>query len=378
MKKPLILIVDDDPEIRRLLQQILSSRHHLLHAGNGNDGLAIARERLPDLIISDVMMPGSDGFEFCASVRTDPLLHRVPFLLLTGLSDLNHKLRGLEHKADDYVTKPFHPEEIAARVHNLLEKRRLEIELEGRLKQMESELALARSVQQQLVPTRIPPLPNAQFETLYRPIAELGGDFFEFIVLPDRLGLFICDVAGHGIPAALVASMVRIVLGNAAMDARGPGDLLCRLNRQLLQAEGGRYVTAFYATIDLRTLQIRFSSAGHIPPLLMRENSVIPLEAHGPLLGAFEKDSWDEEVFGLQPGDRLFFYTDGVIDSRNPAGDHYGEERLIARLLKDRAAPARFMLDSLFQDLTRFAAERAFVDDLTAFAIDITGAARYH
>jgi len=370
--RPLILIVDDDPEIRGLLQKVLVEGHELMHAGDGNQALQAARERVPDLIISDVMMPGMDGFEFCVRVRTDPLLQRTPFLLLTGLSDLNHKLRGLEHRADDYVTKPFHTEEIAARVHNLIDKRRLEQELEARLKQMESDLALARSVQRQLLPVRIPPLPNAHFETLFRPIAELGGDFFEFVVLPDRLGLFICDVAGHGIPAALMASMVRIVLGNAAIDAGGPGDLLCRLNRQLLQTAGERYVTAFYATIDLRTLQIRFSSAGHIPPLLIRDGSAIPLEAHGPLLGAFPKDEWDEAVFGLKRGDRLFFYTDGVTDCRDPSGEHYGEERLVRRLLKDRASSARFMLDSLFQEISDFVDGRAFADDITAFAIDIT------
>ncbi|HMX55746.1 MAG TPA: fused response regulator/phosphatase [Leptospiraceae bacterium] len=370
-KKPLLLIVDDDPNIRAILQNILAENHNLLHANDGIEGLGVARKSLPDLIISDVMMPGMDGFEFCASIRSDPFLRRIPILLLTGEHDLGSKLKGLHQRADDYVTKPFHAEEIEARVSNLLEKRRLERELQQRLEEMQNDLALARNVQQQLLPVRIPPLPNAHFETLYRPIAALGGDFFEFVVLPDRLGLFICDVAGHGIPAALVASMVKIVLANVAMDAAGPGDLMVRLNRQMIQSTGERYVTAFYATLDLSTLQMQFASAGHIAPILVRNGALIPLEAHGPLLGAFPKDHWGEEVVALQPRDRVFFYTDGVIDCRNKSEEHFGEERLNSCLLAHQGATARFFLDQLYHEISHFVGDRNFADDITAFVIDL-------
>ncbi len=372
-ERPVILIVDDDPEMRSLLQFILNDKHELMHAGDGTTGLALARQNLPDLIISDVMMPGIDGFEFCAMVRSDSHLERVPFLLVTSMNDLSHKIRGLKHRADDYVTKPFHVEEIVARVHNLLEKHRLERELAKRVREMEEDLSLARSVAHNLMPVRIPPLPNARFETLFRPIADMGGDFFEFVVLPDRLGLFICDVAGHGIPATLVATIVKIVLGNAAMDATSPGDLLCRLNDQLLQTVRDRFVTAVYATIDLRTLQMRFSSAGHIPPLLVRQGMIVPLEASGPLLGAFHKEHWEEAVIDLKEGDRLFFYSDGITDCWNPSGDHFGEDRLLKRLIADQAAPSRLMLDRLYQEICEFTQGRPFTDDITAFAIDVTG-----
>ena len=121
-KKPLLLIVDDDPDIRAILQNILAENHNLLHANDGIEGLGVARKSLPDLIISDVMMPGMDGFEFCASIRSDPFLRRIPILLLTGEHDLGSKLKGLHQRADDYVTKPFAFAEMLARIRALLRR----------------------------------------------------------------------------------------------------------------------------------------------------------------------------------------------------------------------------------------------------------------
>jgi sigma-B regulation protein RsbU (phosphoserine phosphatase) len=212
-----------------------------------------------------------------------------------------------------------------------------------RLGAVESELATARTIQMSIIPRTPPRVNGLEIASVYSPATEVAGDFFDFIRVDDeRLGVLVADVSGHGVPAALVASMLKIALATQSAHAAAPATLLANLHALFRGKLERQHITAAYAFIDTTNGALRVASAGHPPPLIRRANgSVEELETPGTVLGRFANFEAADVEATLAPGDALLLYTDGVTEAmksvtRQPSsvirGDEemWGDERLRA------------------------------------------------
>lgn len=207
-----------------------------------------------------------------------------------------------------------------------------------RLGAIDSELATARRIQMSIIPRDSPNVPGLEVATIYRPASEVAGDFFDFIRIDrDRLGVFVADVSGHGVPAALVASMSKIALESRKALAARPAELLVALNTLFFGKLERQFITAAYLFIDTKVGEVRLASGGHPAPLLRRrDGSIEELTADGIVLGRFEIIHLAERVVPFVEGDSLFVYSDGITEAIGANGEMWGEERLRAAIAGTR------------------------------------------
>ncbi|HET8773425.1 MAG TPA: PP2C family protein-serine/threonine phosphatase [Thermoanaerobaculia bacterium] len=198
---------------------------------------------------------------------------------------------------------------------------------------LEGELATAREIQRSILPTAMPSVRGLRFTTRYDPASSVAGDLYDFVAVDDaHAGVLVADVAGHGVPAALIASMVKVAVSSHARLASDPAALLRELNATLRRDVRRNFVTATFLWLDMDAHTVTVSNAGHPPPVLLRGNDVIELGPHGVLLGRFAIASYSASTVALEPGDRIVAWTDGIPEARNARGEQFGEERLLASL----------------------------------------------
>jgi sigma-B regulation protein RsbU (phosphoserine phosphatase) len=199
-----------------------------------------------------------------------------------------------------------------------------------RLGAVESELATARTIQMSILPREHPRVNRLEIATVYTPAAEVAGDFYDFLrVDDDHLGTLVADVSGHGVPAALVASMLKVALASQSAHAAEPSELLAQLNALFCGKLQRQFITAVYAFVDATTGVVRVASAGHPPPFVRRANGEVEeLLASGVILGRFAAVRCEEISITLAAGDALVLYTDGVTEAMGEREEMFGEERL--------------------------------------------------
>ena len=248
---------------------------------------------------------------------------------------------------------------------------------------MEQELALARQVQQSVLPRTFPEIPGYHFAARNEPARQVGGDFYDVIPLADdRFGLVIADVSDKGMPAALYMALTRSLILAEARRERSPAAVLANVNQILLELGGpgmselgepSMFVTVFYGVVDRAARRLTYARAGHDRPLLVRGKAVQELGGQGTLLGLLEGDQLglSEERIDLAPGDRLVLYTDGLVDSLSPEGESYGEERLKAFLAVHGDLPPRELCDAAFAELAAFQGGAEQYDDMAVLATEV-------
>ncbi len=198
---------------------------------------------------------------------------------------------------------------------------------------LEGELATAREIQLSILPTTMPSVRSLRFAARYDPASSVAGDLYDFVAVDEaHAGVLVADVAGHGVPAALIASMVKVAVSSHARLASDPAELLRELNATLRRDVRRNFVTATFLWLDMDARTVTVSNAGHPPPVLIRGNDVVELGPHGVLLGRFAIASYLSSTVALEPGDRIVAWTDGIPEARNARGDQFGEERLFALL----------------------------------------------
>lgn len=219
-----------------------------------------------------------------------------------------------------------------------------------------------------LLPSAPPAWPELRWGVHHAPLEHLGGDYYDIAQPdPDHLGILIADASGHGIAAAMVAIMSRIAFAEVAGGTTRPGEVLAAINRRLQGLADERFVTAFYAVLDRRTRVLTYASAGHPYPLRYsrRTGTVHPLPAQGFLLGIMPDEVYREREVTLEPGDRLCFYTDGLIEARDEIGEAYGADRLRACLTAHGTEPADRLAKLVLADQQEFRGGHPLSDDVT-------------
>ena len=359
-----VMVVDDSRMQRRILtSQLTRAGYTVLEAGSGDEALALAKADPPDLVISDLMMPGMSGIEFCQALRRQVQGNYVYFILLTSRTETAEVARGLDGGADDFLTKPVSGEELRARIaagerilgmeRQLTEKNRLLSstleELQALYDAIDRDLMEAKKLQQSLVHERHHDFGMAEVSLLLRPSGHVGGDLVGFFAInARRVGFYSIDVSGHGITSALMtARLAGFLSGNSPeqnialvltemgiYDAHPPEEIARQFNRIVLrEMQTESYFTMAYADVDLISGKVAMVQAGHPHPAIQRADGRVEYFGTGGLpVGLVEPASWEAFEARLDPGDRLFLMSDGITEAEDAGGVQLGEEGL-ARLM---------------------------------------------
>jgi serine phosphatase RsbU (regulator of sigma subunit) len=376
-KKKVVLVVDDAPANIRVVNEILHETYQVRIATNGAKALELANATPPaDLILLDVVMPGMDGYEVCTRLKADPATRDIPVIFLTGQTETTDETKGFEVGAVDYIHKPFSPAVVAARVHTHLALRAMREELARQLQAIRSELETARQIQLSILPQEIPKLTGLDIAARYIPMTSVAGDFYDFLVLDEkRIGILVADVSGHGMPAALIASMIKIAFAAQSAHACDPVEVLLGLNRALCGKFQDHYVTAAYALIDTEARTLRYAGAGH-PPLVVRDSlsgTTRCIVENGLFLGYFPEAEYTAIEIPFREGDWLLLYTDGIPEMMDKSDEQFGEERLKLFLEEQHGLGVARFVDSLLERLSIWSGHAAGedpADDVTLLAVN--------
>ncbi|MBU2590988.1 MAG: SpoIIE family protein phosphatase [Nitrospinae bacterium] len=314
--RPVVLIVDDNPINVKLLVVIMCNHYDLLTAQSGAEGREIALKEQPDLILLDIMMPGEDGYETCAKLKNNPQTANIPVIFVTAMGDTSSKVKGLSMGSVDYITKPFEKDEILARVglHLKLDNSRKKILQESkaqtiRLKQ------LGQAQRDMLVlPADIP---EASFGVNYVSLLEAGGDFYDVFKVSDGVyGYFMADISGHNISTSYGASALKALIYQNVKDGATPEAMFDSLNSAMKKVlSSGTYLTACYCLLDRNKSELQLVNCAHLPIIHIKGGESYQLfKSNGPVIGAFDSVAVNPVKVPVQPGDRVFIYTDGLIE----------------------------------------------------------------
>ena len=241
------------------------------------------------------------------------------------------------------------------------------------LGEMKQELELARRIQLSILPAEFPASTVFHVAAKYVPMTSVAGDLYDFLMAGDRqVGLFIADVSGHGVPAALIASMVKMAATSQRANAAHPAKLLTGMNEALCGNTQGQYVTAAYVHLNADTREMRYAAAGHPAMLLLRGGRVTEIHENGLLLSASEQSAYSEKTLPLEPGDRLLLYTDGLIEARNAQGQMFGEESLFAAMRNTAGDAVADAADRIIASVQQ--CSKSQDDDLTVLVCDFLAA----
>ena len=287
-----------------------------------------------------------------------------------GVLDLEHTKRGFftdDHKRT--VTT------LAAQVAIAIENARLYEEIARQEKRLERDLALARELQFRLLPQSLPKLANLEVAAKFAPARAIGGDLYDFVNYSlDHLGMVIGDVSGKGAPAAIYAALVSGILRSHAPIEPGPAEMLRAVNFSLGERRiEGQFVSLIYAVWDDRSRAVRIANSGLPRPLYVHDGKIEVIEATGLPLGLFDDAEYDELTFKAKPGDMFVFFSDGILDARNRAGDMFGRHRTEAIIAGCADISADCVVKSLFKAVTEHAAGEEAFDDETVVAIKVKG-----
>ena len=364
-----ILLVDDNPTNLQVLFQTLDGIGcKLLIAKNGEIAISIAGKALPDLILLDIMMPGIDGYEVCRQLKSNAATSDIPVIFLSALGDTEDKVKGLQLGAVDYITKPFQPDEVIARVNTHLTIHRLKREVESQKDQLEHELEVVSAVQRKLLPKQLPVIDGFKLAVHYETSRYAGGDYYDILELPDNCwGFLIADAEGHSAPAAVLMAMTCALFRSYPGSASDPAEVLHYLNEHLCKVADPSFMTALYAYYDVNAQTMRMARAGHPLPMIFRHSDKKAIELPCPGVYPLGIEPYEIEIpvteTKLEPGDRFLIYTDGLTERFDMGGKTYGEERLLRLLAIDSADDPQGVIAAIMADVEQFAGERPADDD---------------
>jgi phosphoserine phosphatase RsbU/P len=244
---------------------------------------------------------------------------------------------------------------------------------ERRLLSIEKELEVARQLQFSILPTNIPEIQNVRIAVAYRPMTAVAGDFYEFVPADrKRIGFLVADVTGHGVPAALIASMIKVAMLSVEPCAPDPREVLRGLNRILFKQLHEQYVSAAYLWIDPEHSKALYSAAGHPPLLRWREGRLDRIESNGLLFGVIADPEYPVCELAIRTGDRLLLYTDGLIEPQNSIGEYFGDRKLEEVIRKNQSRPPAELLEQMLWEIRAWQpTSLPQQDDITLIVIDV-------
>lgn len=392
-----ILVVDDSRAQRSLMSKTLSRQgYEVEEAGSGIDALRLFAAQDFDLILSDWMMPGMDGLALCQAIRAQQAKGYVYFILLTSNSDKDAVARGLDVGADDFLAKPFNPDELRARIaaggrilsmeRELQETNRLVSSALAELKtlydSLDRDLVEARKMQQSLVRESFRDWGRAEVSLLLKPCGHVGGDLVGFFDAgKDHIAFYSIDVSGHGIASALLTARLASYLSegspthNIALIERECGDhrrqppemVAAQLNTLLTKDMlSEHYFTMLFGYLDMTTGRVDFAQCGHPNAVVLNRSGRADFIGQGGMpIGLISAAEFERQSMTLQPGERLIFYSDGFTECEDTGGNQIEEQGFGEILEKNSGLTNDMMFDAIVWDLDLFCGGQEFSDDLS-------------
>lgn len=395
-----ILFVEDEPDLAAALEATFEdadARDFVVHrAPSLATAINLLGSHQIDLILLDLNLPDSHGLETFAKIQR--IAPELPVIILSGVSDEALAVESVRAGAQDYVVKGSMSVQVLVRAARYaLERKQLQRQLADYACQlrihneaMTTELKMARDIQRAYLPLGDADFPRKaapqsallHVHSRFQPAAELGGDFFDILEVSDNeVGIFICDVMGHGVSAGLVAGIVRGLIEEARPYADEAGAFLAELNRGmrsvLCHTDGRIFATAFYLIADLAGEELRYANAGHPAPLFREGKSgdvrtlAVGPGGQGPALGLFEDATYLVSRRKIRPNDLIVLYTDGLYEASDSHGATFGAERLFRDLRSQGHLPTPQLFDYVLQDARDFSGRETFEDDVCILGVQM-------
>ena len=380
-----ILSVDDENDLELLLTQyfrrkIRKGEYDFHFAHNGLEALTmLLKEKDFDIILSDINMPEMDGLTLLTKINEmqNPALKCI---MVSAYGDMGNIRQAMNNGAFDFATKPIDLDDLSVtiekaieQIHYIKEMQKEHNELTG----IKGDLAVAREIQQAILPRIFPPFPE-EANTLdiaadMNAAKDVGGDFYDFFRIDnDRIGFIIADVSGKGVPAAIFMAVARTLIRATGIRGVSPAECMTYSNA-LLSQESVNYmfVTVFYGIYNIRTGEVTYTNAGHNPPYLMKvDGSVVELPLSKDIVaGAIDDYEFTEDTLQLEKGDTLLLFTDGVTEAIDKDEKDYGDERLRKLLGQCSKLSCQEIVDKVKADVKAFVGEAEQSDDITLLAL---------
>ncbi|MBD1920579.1 SpoIIE family protein phosphatase [Microcoleus sp. FACHB-831] len=376
-----ILIIDDDPAIQMLLKRTLhNAGYEVTVASDGEMGLTQAKQLRPAMVICDWIMPRMNGLEVCRNVKDTPELSTTFFVLLTSLGSIEDRIKGLDAGADDFLCKPIEMSELKAKVRAGMRLHQLGRDLQIQKQLLEAELAEAADYVCSILP---PPMtePPVTIDSRFIPSRQLGGDGFDYYWLDrDHLAIYLLDVAGHGLRAALPSISVMNLLKSKALgkiDYYQPSDVLKGLNQTFqMTNRNDKYFTAWYGVYNPVKRTLVYSSGGHPPAVLISGKSaattqVKRLKTPGLPIGMFPDTEYRDELCQVDSFSTLYIFSDGIYEINQPDDVIWGLDAFI-ELLAGCRNTAGSNIETILHSVQAVNPKDYFDDDLSLLEINFS------
>jgi sigma-B regulation protein RsbU (phosphoserine phosphatase) len=379
--QPRVLIADDQPDVLEALRLLLKGHGYMTEAVTSPAALFDAMTQKEfDLILMDLnyardTTSGREGLDLLARLKAAE--NAPPIVVMTGWATVGLAVEAMQQGIGDFVEKPW----VNSRLLDILQKqvqigrdrREARQQAIASTRAQERESAEARSIQQGFLPKDIPQLAGYEIVGAWQPARVVGGDYYD--VLPfgrETLGVCIGDVAGKGLPAALLMSNLQAAFRGFASPAVSPEALCDKLNSLICRnIASDRFITFFYAQLDGVARQLRYTNAGHNAPIVThKDGSHDRLREGGGILGVFPVQAFDMGVYDLAAGDRVLLFTDGVTEACNPEGEEFGDARLLQLLEENRELSAEDLQRKILSVVAEFCRGH-WHDDATLIAIAV-------
>ena len=372
-----VLIADDQAHILEALQFLLRGRGFSTEAVTHPARVLRALETehfdavLMDLNYSRGTVEGEEGLELVSRIRSlDSLL---PVVVMTAWSSVDLAVEAMRRGASDFVQKPWENHELIEKLQHQLSSARAQRKVQ---RQHDEELEEARRIQDSLLPKKLPSIPGYEIAAMTQPLRFVGGDYYNVARLGEhQTAVCIADIAGKGLPAALLMSSVQAALKPLMWQKLAPRELCHRLNRILCDVTPvGKFISFFYAVLDSANHRLTYCNAGHNPPLLVRaDGSTTELEAAGAVLGQFPQWSYEQSELQMQSGDKLLIFTDGLVEACNANDEFFGEQTLIDIARENLNSSAEDLMATLIRAASQHTAQH-FQDDASLIVLKAAAA----
>lgn len=378
-----IIVVDDEPVMRQMLGRALARfGFSVTQCSGGAEAIRQLEDRQGEaLLVLDYAMPQLNGAEVCQRVRSHahPGIAQTPIILLTAFAGEAREVECFEAGADDFVSKPVNLPVLKARIETHLRLALLRAQLQAQNRQLEEwrmirefDMEAAGLVQQAMIPRKLPELAGWKFALRCQPLIEVGGDSYDGLFLPDGgLLIWIADATGHGVSAALVTVLIKLLFRHALEEVSEPGAAIERVNHEFIEIfKGHSFLTVACVVIHPDQGKVRTAGAGHPPVIVVRKDGEVEaLPSSAPPVGLLLPGSLKEREAQLEPGDALLLVTDGVYGVCDTQGTRYSFARLTQGMRGIQARDPEALIAATLAQARRFAQGGPCDDDVALIAM---------
>ena len=374
---PRTLIADDQPDVLAALRLLLKGEGYQTEGANSPRAILDAiKKRDFDVLLMDLnyardTTSGKEGLDLISRIQAED--NSLPIVVMTAWGTVDLAVEAMRRGVRDFVQKPWENSRLLTVLRMQIEQGRTRRRLQQKASQLQSELQEAREIQQRLMPARTIRFEGFEVSCAWRAARTIGGDYIAAFPLSERhAALCVADVAGKGLPAALMMSNLQAALKSVASEDLMPHDLCTQLNHLMCDNTPiNKFISFCYGLLDIRRRVLHFTNAGHNPPLLVRSNGQVSrLAMGGRVLGALTDSSYEQQEIELSSGDRLLFFTDGVTEARDASGEEFGEERLHGLLAREHLRSGAKLKSTIMSKVSEFCGDQ-FDDDAALMVVEV-------